>query len=293
MRYPVLTGVIVGSAILLSGCGKKGDGGETLDKGQVVATVDGNDVTIHELNAELMGVPLPSGEKRKLVEQNALQALLGRTILANVARERKIDKSPTYILQRRRADEALLVQLLQRDIASKIAPPTREEAAKFMEANPDLFAQRKIYALDQIQFATPEDLNKLRAFEPLNTMEAVEQHLIEDRIEYRRAPGTLDSIGANPELVRKIAQLPAGEIFIVPNGGTIIASKISSTQTVPFSGEKATDYAMNLIQQKKIAEATEKELGAKIKKSQAEVKYQPGYAPAKPPAAPVLPAKTN
>ena len=165
------TSVALGAALFIAGCGKENGAAEMLEKGQVVATVDGKDVTIHELNAELMGVALPSGDQRKAVEQAALQQIINRRILADIARERGLDKTPTYILQERRADEALLVQMLQRDIASKIPQPTRDQAQQFINENPQLFAERKIYSIDQIQFEQPEDVRKLAAYEPIKTMD--------------------------------------------------------------------------------------------------------------------------
>ncbi len=273
-------------ALLLAGCGggaEKGEAEGVLEKGQVVATVEGKDVTIHELNAELVGVQLPAGAQRKQVEQAALQSLVNRTILADIARERGIDDSPNFVLQRRRSEEALLVQLLQRDIASKVRPPSRDEANRFIAANPDLFAQRKIYSIDQIQFQTPDDVAKLKAFEPLKTMEAVEQRLIEDGIQYRRAPTKLDTVGTQPDVIRQIAKLPEGEIFIIPQGRTMVANRITGVEVQPFTDDKAVAYAMNLIQSRKVGEAAEKALKERIEKARAAVKYQPGYAP---PAAP-------
>jgi peptidyl-prolyl cis-trans isomerase C len=270
------------AALLLAGCGGGGEekaGEATLAKGQTVATVNGKDVTIHELNAELMGVDVPQGEQRKQVEQAALQAVVGRTILADIARERGIDKSPSYLMQQRRANENLLVQMLRADIASRLAPPTRDEAMAYMRSNPDLFAQRKIYELDQIQFATPEDMAKIRRLEPLKTMEQVEQQLIQDRIEYRRGAGRLDTIGTNPNLIRQIARLPDGEIFIVPQQGSVVASRITGVETQPFEGEQAVAYAMNLLQNQRLEQAVERELKTKVEQARKTIKYQKGFEP--------------
>jgi EpsD family peptidyl-prolyl cis-trans isomerase len=266
-------------ALLLAGCGGSEDGEEKLQKGQTVATVNGRDITIHELNAELMGRAIPAGQDRKQIEQAALEGLVGRTILADIARERGIDKSPTYLLQRRRANEALLVEMLRNQITSKIAPPTRDEALAFIRTNSDLFEQRKVYTLDQIQFRMPADMSKIRNLEPLKTMEQVEQQLIQDRVEYRRGTGKLDTVGLNPELVRQISGLPPGEVFIVPEQGMVVANRITDVQIVPFTGDPAIAYAMNLIQARKVAEATEKELAARVEEARKNVKYQQGFEP--------------
>jgi peptidyl-prolyl cis-trans isomerase C len=281
--------LVAASAATLAACGGGDDA--PLNKGQVVATVGGKDITVHELNAELMGLALPAGPQRKQVEMQALQGLVSRTILADIAREQGIEKTPAYGLQKRRADEALLVKMLQNDIASKVPPPTKADADKFMADNPDLFAQRKIFTFDQIQFKAPADLAQLKSFEPLKTLEQVEQRLIEDGTEYRRGPAKVDTVGANPDMIRQIAKLPPGEVFIIPNGGVIVASRISNAQVVPFGGEEAGKYAMQLVQMKRISDATEKAVGEKIKKAREAVKYQKGFEPPKAPGAkPAAPA---
>jgi peptidyl-prolyl cis-trans isomerase C len=288
MRSYSFSATAIVLALALTACGNKE--GEALEKGQVLATVNGTDITANELNAELIGAQLPpSGDQRKAIERQALQGLIDRTILAGIAREKSIDKSPIFISQKRRAEENLLVQLLQRDIASKIPATSSGEAKSFMESNPQLFADRKIYQLDQIQFQMPQDLTKLKAYEPLKTMEEIAAQLSRDGLQFRRAPGSLDPVTTAPNILSQITSKPQGEIFIVPANGALVATRITGSRTEPFSGQKAEQFAMNAVQQKKLAEATEKELADRIKKSREAVKYQEGYAPPKPPAGGAMP----
>ncbi|HTI31114.1 MAG TPA: EpsD family peptidyl-prolyl cis-trans isomerase [Sphingomonas sp.] len=272
----------VAMSLAVAGCKKSGDKADVAS-GQVVAVVDGKEITTSELNAEMQGMNVPNNEQaREQAKNAALDVLISRTILTNVARERKLDQSPTYIMQKRRADEALLVQTLQRDIASKITPPTRADAMAFINATPDLFSQRKVYSLDQIAFAVPQgNTTLLKELEPLKTMEAVEQKLIESRVRYQRANGKLDAIQVDPNLMKRIAQLPPGEIFVLPNNGMLIANKVTKVDVVPFQGDPAIDYAMNYLQNKRVSEAADKDLKARIEKARKDVRYQPGYGPAK------------
>jgi peptidyl-prolyl cis-trans isomerase C len=277
----------VALSLALAGC-KKGAGKDDVAQGQVVAVVDGKEITSSELNAELQSMNVPNNEQaREQAKNAALDVLISRTILTNIAREKKLDQSPTYIMQKRRADEALLVQTLQRDIASRVPAPTRQEAMAFINATPDLFANRKIYQLDQIAFQVPQgNTTLLKALEPLKTMEAVEQQLIESRVRYQRAQGKLDTIQVDPNLMKRIAQLPANEIFVLPNNGALVANQITKVDVVPFQGDAAIDFAMNYLQNKKVSEAADAELKARIEKARKEVRYQPGYGPANKPGAP-------
>lgn len=283
------TGTIALSLALVASLGacKKGDKADVA-QGQVVAVADGKEITSSELNAELQSMNVPNNEQAKEQAKNAaLDVLISRTILTNVARERKLDQSPNYIMQKRRADEALLVQTLQRDIASRVTAPTRNDAMAFINATPDLFAQRKIYTLDQIAFAVPQgNTALLKSLEPLKTMEAVEQQLIEARVRYQRASGKLDTIQVDPNLMKRISQLPAGEIFVLPNNGALVANQITKVDVVPFQGDQAIDFAMNYLQNKRVSEAADKDLKARIEKGRKEVRYQPGYGPKTPAGAP-------
>lgn len=293
MRSFALSAATIALALTLTACGGKEDA--KLEKGQVLATVNGTDVTTNELNAELVGAQLPAaGEQRKAIEQQALQGLVDRTILADIARERGIDKSPIFIAQKRRAEENLLVQILQRDIASKISPTTPAEAKSFMESNPALFAQRKIFQLDQIQFQPPKDMSKLKAYEPLNTMEEIALQLTRDGLPYRRAPGSLDPAGTDPRILKELLSKPEGEIFIIPANGALVATRITGSKPEPLTGPKAEQYAMGVVQQRKIAEATKKDLEERVKKARESVKYQEGYAPPKTPeGVPSVPAAAS
>lgn len=287
MRKGVMATLMLGTALILAGCGDDAGGAAAeLEKGQVVATVGGQDITIHELNAELQGVALPTGERRKAIEQAALQQIVNRRILADIARERGIDETPAFVLQKKRTEEALLVQLLQQQLASKIQPPTREQADAFIRQNPNLFAERKVFTIDQIQFEQPEDLRTLAAFEPLQTMDEVESKLIQDGVEYRRLPATLDAVGANPELIAQVLKLPPGEVFLIPTGRAVLANRVTDTRVEPFTGDRAVQYAMQILQQQKLATAAGTELDATLKKARDEVQYQKGYAPPEPKQAP-------
>ena len=290
MRKGFSAAIFLGTA-LLAGCGNSGE--EQLEKGQVVATVDGKDVTVHELNAELQGVNLPQGADRKAIEQAALQQVVQRRILADIARERGLDKTPMYLLQEKRAEETILAQMLQRSLASSIKQPTAQEVQTYIAQNPQLFAQRKIFTVDQIQFEAPKDMRQLSAYQPLKTMEEVEAQVKKDGLRYRRAPATLDVATANPQLVQQVLKLPAGEIFIIPAGQAVVANRITGERVEPLTGEDANRLATNLVQQQRYQDLIKRDLEPKVKTARDAVKYQAGYAPpkgAEAPAAGAAPA---
>ena len=269
--------------LALAACNKT----DKLPEGQVVATVDGAEVTVHELNAEMAMIGnRATGAPPKLVESVALQRVIERKMLSNEATTRKLDKNPQFLLAKQRTDEGLLVQALQQDIQSKVPASTREAAQKFVAENPQVFGDRKVFTLDQIQFLRPANIEEL-PLKAAKTMAEVERVLVDANIEYRRAPQQLDSLVINPALTTEITKIAAtanGEPFIFsdqPQGAPVpvlYVNNITNTVTQPFTGEKAITYAQNLLQRQEV----QKRLAGELKKIQDSYKpkivYGKGYA---------------
>lgn len=275
MKKWFLVPAVAAAALVVSGCG--GTDGK-LDKGQVVATVDGDEVTIFELNAELQATPVPPGTDRKLAEQMALQRIIERKILAKIAREQKLDKTPAFLVQERRANELILATMLRDKIASGIAQPTDSEIAQYQAAHPDRFAQRKVYSVDQILFPPPRTADAFKQFAPLKTLEQLADKLNADGTQFRRGPSQIDTAALPPEIAAKIAALPAGELFILPTPQGLSANMITATTVQPLTGEQARELALNALRSERFSKAADAQLNERLKKARETVKYQPGYS---------------
>src|SRR3546814_3287751 len=105
-----------------------------------------------------------------------------------------------------------------------------------------------LYILDQIQFPATSDPETIKKIGATNTLDELEQFLIQNGLEYRRAPASLDTVTAPVAIASQLPGLPAGEVFIVRQGPTFIANRIVETRNAPFSGEKAIEFAQNRLQ---------------------------------------------
>jgi EpsD family peptidyl-prolyl cis-trans isomerase len=278
------------AALALAACGDKKADAPT---GQVVATVNGEDVTIHELNAEMEGVQLPPNVPRKLAEQQVLQNIITRKLLIDVAKEKKIDQNPKFLIEQRRTGEQLLVQALGKDITSKIPPVTREETEKYIRDYPNLFSERKILVLDQIQFLRPKNVEQLQ-LAGAKTMADVERLLTSNSIEYRRQPATLDALSANPDFVNevvKVVRKNPDEVFMFANqpqgapAPVILINKVTELRVVPFTGERAKTFAQNFLQNIKVQGTLQQEIVKIRDAAKSKIVYGAGYAPPPPPKA--------
>ena len=266
-------GLAIGAAsamLLVGGCGKKVGG-------QVVAVVNDQEITQGELNAELNGQQIPPTADRKAVMAQLLQQIVNRKLLVGRAKEQGLDKSPTYLGQVQRAQDAVLINMLSSNAAKAVAVPDAAEAGRFMAQNPSLFAGRKRYQLDQIAFPATSDQALAAKLKDAKTMAAVEAALKGSNVAFQRGTATLDTASIPPQAAAQIAALPAGEPFVVPQGGQVVVNVIRSSEAVPVADAQAKPAAIELLRRQAVEQAMRKQLDTA--RTSAKITYAPGFAP--------------
>ena len=259
--------------LVLAGCGR-------VAGGQVAAVVGDDEITLQEINAEIGNAQVPKGADAKAIQQAALQRIVERRLLAGLARDDGLDKQPEYIIRQRQLDDALLVQLLRDQAGRSIRIPSEAALDKYVAEHPGRFAERTLLRLDQIRFPMPADPTKLRALEADHSMDAVAASLKELAIAFERVPATLDSSQVPPAVLARIDGLPAGEPFIVPDGGVVSVSVVNGRLPAPVVGAAARPIAVQMIRNEELAKNLEQRF--KAKKAAVKIEYQPGFEPPKP-----------
>ena len=259
---------LVATLLMTSGCGKKATG-------QVVAVVNGDEITLDELNAELNSVNLPPSADKKLAMRQLLQQVVDRRLLAQTAKGQGLDRDPAYVTQQRRMNEDLLVRMYAKKSADTIPVPTASEIDKYIAEHPMIFGSRTRYKLDQIRFEMPADPSKLKALETDHSMDAITARLTSMGIKFQRGNSALDSGSVAPAALKQVTSLPPGEPFITPAGRQIAVSVITGTEPLPVPEAQVRPLAVQALRNdslNKIGETRLKEARAKGK-----IEYQPGY----------------
>jgi EpsD family peptidyl-prolyl cis-trans isomerase len=276
--------VVLATGVTLSGCDqiKKLVGGGK-PTGQVVATVDGEEITALELRQELGNFTSRDPAVMKRAQQQALQQIIMRRILVDKAKEQKLDKTADYSLQLRRGEENLLVQLYQRKIAASLAVPSRQEAEDYIAANPDKFTNRRVLIVDQV-ISAPSKIPPER-FRPLNTLEEVRALLDAESVPYQVNVATLDTLTMDPRLLAEINKLPAGEVFVLPRGQALLFNRIADARSAPFGGEPARNYAINTLRSERAQKAVVQQVEVLRKGAEQSITYSDAFKPPPPPKA--------
>ncbi len=144
---------------LLFGCGKKEEGGK------VLATINGDKITLEDFNKELDRIP--PNMKMLVLTQSGKQSFLDRYIVKRLlmeeAKKENIEKDKEY--QDRLADitEQLLIEsLLKKKVATNINP-TEEQLKEYYEKNKEKFKTGQEVDTRQILVKTEKEAKEIRA----------------------------------------------------------------------------------------------------------------------------------
>jgi len=288
LRFGVVLGVT--ACLLLAGCGKKEPGG------QVVATVDKKEITQIDLRNEMGNFKAPDAKTRKAAEQAALDQIVTRKLLAAAARGQKLDKTPEYAQEKDKLEDVLLVRLWQNNIVKAIPDPTKDEIARFVTANPDIYAAHKVIQLDQLRMPRVNDPQLGAQLQPLKTLAEVTALLDTKKIPHQQGTAALDSLQTPPAILAQILKLPADDVFVLPQGNIVTINKVREIQTVPLPPGVAEKHAAQYLKGTRTQETIQRELGSALaaeRQKKGMVKYAKAYQPAAPakPAAAAAPAK--
>ena len=258
--------------LMLASCG---GGGKEAPKGQVVATVDGKEITTSELRLEMGDAP--NDPKLAANAQGAaLQGLVARKLLAEEARKRGLDKSPMAAMMRARAEEMALVQLLQMNIAGGVPKVSDDEVNNYISSHPDTFSQRRLISVDQL-LVGQIDPSVIKQMEPLKTMSEVEALLNDNKVKFVRSAAVMDTLNLNPEAAAKIAQLGGEEVIVMPNGPGIQVARITNSKIEPLTGEEAQRIARAMLMRQRSATQVRQSLEKIVKDGQSKVNINADY----------------
>jgi len=270
--------------LLMTACQKKAEG-------QVVAIVNGEEITLSELNTEIADLNVPESADKEAVRSQVLQRMVDRRLLVQAAKEAGLDRDPQYLSQERRMREQLLVSMYGKKTMDAIRVPDTATIDKYIAAHPTAFADRKRFKLDQLQIDAPSDPTRLKDLESAHSLAEVATRLTAMGIAFQRGTGTLDSAGVAPDMLQRLQALPPGEPFIVPANGKLVVNVITGVEPIAVDPEQARPVAAQTIRNEELNKIGEQRL--KEAKAKAKIEYQPGYEVKAGAATPALPEPAN
>lgn len=266
--------------LTLAACGEKGK-----KPGQSVASVDGQEITVLQLNDELARGNIPPAQQQAATKQ-LLESLIDRQLLVNEATKDKLDRDPKVMQAMERANALILAQsYLQKKVGPQ-TPPSKAEIEEYYNKHPEFFSQRKMFEMHQLIIASKDlvpELNK--AMDGVKSLDAVAAWLDSHEVKFGRGQANRSSTDLPPELTKKLLSMSKGQLFIVREGERALLISLDDVKDAPVSLDDAAQQIAQFLGNKKNKDAA----GIEMKRLRAAAKIEylnkVDAAPAKPAAA--------
>ncbi|HEU4775609.1 MAG TPA: EpsD family peptidyl-prolyl cis-trans isomerase [Telluria sp.] len=284
-------GVALAVAASLAACGNK----DEKKVGQALASVNGEEITLLQLNEEMQRSGVQPAQQDKARKQ-LLEALIDRQLLQNEAAKDKTDRDPKVVQAIERAKALIVAQAYMQKRVGTLARPTKQEVADYYAKNPIFFSARKQLVMNELVVAAGDmnqDLKKV--MDSAKSLEDVVAWLDAHKVKFARNQITRASSDLPPELSAKLLSMPKGQLFIINEGERALLVTISEVREAPVTLEVAGPQIEQFLFNKKNKDAADAEL-ARLRAA-AKIEYLNGAdkpAPAAPaPAAAKQDASAN
>jgi EpsD family peptidyl-prolyl cis-trans isomerase len=256
---------------LLGGCGA--DSNHESERA-VVAKVNGDEITVRELNDQFSRIESRTGLDKTIGKRQVLDALVDEKLLAQEASESGLDRRPETVAALDRAKRKILAQAAI-DHAMGNARVDLRDAKVFYENHPDLFERRKTYVFRRFDLLTGElqpsiraELNKAET--PADIGFALKRANVgfNDQTEIRAAEML------PTEVLTRAAEMQRGDILMFKEGSRIVLMQLVRSIAEPVDLARAAPAIRAYLaegKRKSAAESLLKEL-----RQAAEIEYAEG-----------------
>ena len=241
----------------VSACGNKTTNAAT---GQSLARVNGQEITVHQLNEELAHSNV-SAQQKDAASKQLLDSLIDRQLLLGAATLDKVDRDPVVMQAIERAKAQIMAQAYMQKRLVKVARPTKEEIDKYYADHPDLFAERRQFEMEQLMISSKDFTPELKAMlVPGKTMEDVLAWVKEHKIENIHNTAMRSSANVPAPLLLKFKDMRKGQMFALQEGSGTMISVIRAVKEDRATPEAADPQIGNFLLQQRTNEAAEAEI---------------------------------
>lgn len=272
-------GLIALSMAGMTGCGQK-----EAKPGQALVRVNGEEITVLQLNEELQRSGAPASQQDEASKQ-LLETLIDRQLLLNEAAKEKTDRDPRVLQAIERAKALIVAQVYMQKRMANLAKPTRAEIETYFLKHPEYFSQRKQFDMKQLVIATADLDGKLKtAIDSSKSLDEVAAWMTSNQVKFTRDQLSRTSSDLTPELSTKLLAMQKGQLFIVKDGERSMVIVLSDIKDNPVT----LDIAAGQIEQYLLNAKNKDAADAELKRLRAVAKIEYLHKPAA--AAPATPA---
>ena len=232
---------LVVSLFLLSGCSPKTESKPTGPPAAKVGT--------HEIPVQLIDQLVsratqgnPSPQTVQMLRRELLEKLIDQQLTAEQALGNELDRTPEVAAQFEAARREVLSRAYLQSIINATPKPSADEMRTYYREHPPLFAERRIFSLQEIivPAAGPDVLEQaVGQVRSGKSLEAVADWLAARQIKFGRGAATRAAEQIPLELLTRIHALKDGQLTVIPARQGFNVLKIVRSDAAPLTESAA------------------------------------------------------
>jgi EpsD family peptidyl-prolyl cis-trans isomerase len=269
--------VAVCCVVLMSAACSKSD---KKSASQVALKVNGEEVSEHQVNMLMeRHAPGVAPDQAEAAARRVVEGLIDQELAAQAARKEGLDKDPR-VLQRMEAAKRDVLALAYLDrLGEKVNEPPSDEVDRYYEAHPVLFAQRRLFSMQETALAVDVDrLDALKAkLEATTSLDKMNEALRSESLKSSSRQMSISAEDVPLVLLDQLAAMKEGQSLVLPRDGGARVLTILAIQTAPITRTTAHKLITAFLTKERKRQAAQ--AGIKGLRDQAKIDYVGRFAP--------------
>lgn len=275
MRKLIYPAIILG---VLSGC----DSRTTVNnQSQVIAKVNGDEITVHQVNAELQRIKMPVLSP-EVLSKKILESLIDRQLLVQEAIKLNLDHTPEVVELVEAARAQIYAQAYLARKVSSIPPVKENEVRRFMVEHPEVFSERKVLSTTDVVFSYDQskiDYGTLQA--KVSNLDELKALLANNQIHFDMLQEQIPSESMPKQALSMLNQIKVGDLIFMHNDNNkVIVRSVTSIIDAPLETTQSMEMATKIVNERKRQQFINDELRrlkkiARIDRADGLVKHAP------------------
>ena len=259
---------VISVASIVAGCGD-----HNKSSTQVAAQVGADEITIGQVNSVFTKMQVIPGKNATQVKHDVLDNLIDQQLAVQQAIDKKLDRDPAVMMAIDESKRAILSRAYIDKIRAAIPAPTAGEVSKYYTDHPEIFAQRRIFNLRELDIAVKPGLaDTLREqISKGTTLEAIADDLKSKNIPFTASASTHSPEETAFEILSKISVLKDGQMTLVETNNALSILQVVSSKLAPVDEKTVTASIQQYLSNTRSKEEIAKQL--KSLKSSTKIEY--------------------
>lgn len=246
---------------------------------QVAAQVNSEEISVHQINFVLgrSNVAI-APEQAPAARREVLDKLIDQQLAVEQAIDRKLDRTPETIMAIEAARREILARAYVEQIAARQAKPTPEDEEKYLAEHPQLFAERRIFKVQEIALpASSQVAPVLREMVAAGrSMDDIARWLQGKDIKFSGGSATRPAEQVALDLLPKLHALEDGQSLVLEDEQKVSVIHLVASQRAPIDAATALPRVRQFLGNQRIAEGIASDIGRL--RTKAKITYQGEFA---------------